>query len=136
VLYTFDDRQHQWMQTIWRQMDRSNEILQDFPSLDLNVLLSQTAQVQSIAQALQQGILAQVLPSSWAEAWQQGLSHWSKQSVMLTAPISGLLLKDRLPNAQRCYSLSHRFAAPTEPLSARASKPYGHSYFKLKTCMF
>jgi pyruvate, water dikinase len=73
------------MQAVWRQINWSNEILQDFPYLNLNVLLSQAAQVQFMAQTLQQGILAQVLPSTWAEAWQQGLSRWRSPALILTA---------------------------------------------------
>jgi pyruvate, water dikinase len=74
------------MQTVWQSIDWSNEILQDFPSFNFGALRDQTAQMQSIAQVLQQGILAQVLPSPWAEVWQQGLGQWrSPPSILLSA---------------------------------------------------
>ncbi|WP_404787938.1 putative PEP-binding protein [Altericista sp. CCNU0014] len=72
------------MQAIWQQIDWPNEILQDFPYLNLNVSLSQPAQVQSIAQTLQRGILTQSLPPTWADEWQQGLDRWPKPPLMLT----------------------------------------------------
>jgi hypothetical protein len=46
---------------IWQQTDWHNEILQDFSSLNLSAFRAQTAQMQSIAQSLQQGILALAL---------------------------------------------------------------------------
>jgi pyruvate, water dikinase len=73
------------MQALWRQTNWSNEILQDFLSLNLSPFLGQAAQIQSIAQALQQGILAQSLPSSCAEPWEQALGQWRSPSVLLSA---------------------------------------------------
>jgi pyruvate, water dikinase len=73
------------MQNLWQQTDWHNEILQDFSSLNLNAFRAQTAQIQSIAQALQQGILAQSLPLSWADPWQQALNKWRSPSVLLSA---------------------------------------------------
>lgn len=73
------------MQTVWRQIHWPTEILQDFPYLNLNVLLSEAAQVQFMAQTLQQGILAQALPPTWAAEWQEGLSRWRNPALMLTA---------------------------------------------------
>jgi pyruvate, water dikinase len=73
------------MQTLWQQPDWHNEILQDFSSLNLNTFRAQTAQIQSIARALQQGILAQSLPSIWAEVWQQALGEWRSPSILLSA---------------------------------------------------
>jgi pyruvate, water dikinase len=73
------------MQTVWRQINWPTEILQDFPYLNLNVSLSEAAQVQFLAQTLQQGILAQVLPPTWAAEWQQGLSRWRNPALILTA---------------------------------------------------
>jgi pyruvate, water dikinase len=73
------------MQTLWQQTDWHNEILQDFSSLNLSAFRDQTAQIQSIARALQQGILAQSLPSSWEETWQQALGQWRSPSILLSA---------------------------------------------------
>jgi pyruvate, water dikinase len=73
------------MQALWRQTNCSNEILQDFLSLNLSPFLGQAAQIQSIAQALQQSILAQSLPSSCAEPWEQTLGQWRSPSILLSA---------------------------------------------------
>jgi phosphoenolpyruvate synthase/pyruvate phosphate dikinase len=73
------------IQAIWQQTDWHNEILQDFSSLNLSAFRGQTAQMQSIAQFLQQGILAQALPSPWAGTLQQALGQWRSPSVLLSA---------------------------------------------------
>jgi pyruvate, water dikinase len=73
------------MQTVWQQTDWHNEILQDFLCLNLSAFQDQTAQIQSIAQSLQQGILAQSLPSPWTDTWQQAIDSWRSPSVQLSA---------------------------------------------------
>jgi pyruvate, water dikinase len=68
-----------WDRIVWTE-----KILQDFFYLRLNFSLDQAAQVRLIAQTLQQGILDATLMPEWKATWEQTISQFGEQSLLLT----------------------------------------------------
>ncbi|HEY9825869.1 MAG TPA: hypothetical protein V6D19_10500, partial [Stenomitos sp.] len=72
------------MRSVWAQTKWCTEILQEFPYLRLNVVLSQSAQTQFIAQAIQKGIIDQPLQKDWGASWKRLLRPYRHHSLLLT----------------------------------------------------
>ncbi|MGB8700984.1 MAG: hypothetical protein WCD18_16345, partial [Thermosynechococcaceae cyanobacterium] len=73
------------MQLFWEKINWNSEILKDFPYLSLNFSFSQAAQIQFLAQALQQGILNTPFDTDWTADWDAVIpQHWDGQALMLT----------------------------------------------------
>lgn len=72
------------MQSVWTQVHWTDKALQDFPYLNLNFDLNQAAQLQFMAQRLQEGILALPLSDRWRAIWQAGLQQAGSVQILLT----------------------------------------------------
>jgi pyruvate, water dikinase len=71
------------MQECWTHIVWSDQVLQDFPYLRLNFSSNSAAQLQSMAQTLQDGILALPMPPKWEACWQSGIEQLNG-SLLLT----------------------------------------------------